>query len=137
ADDSAPPIELPAPLRPYSDAAKVIGGAKGVIGLLADAKFEVPAADSPFGKPPCNDAETAAIYRGLTLVQASYFIFGSKVERGFESTDSPHVFIGDDFALLAVTNFGALVRPGREMLVAAWDPARIKRLLSLVATFRD
>lgn len=133
--DQMPPIELPASLKPYSDERNVLAAAEGVIKLMGTAKFSEPEADSPFGKEPCNMPEIASFYRGMTLMQAGYFMFISKVERGFESTDSPHVALGAGFALVPAS-FGALVRPGRELLVAVWDKDSLARLLSLISAFR-
>lgn len=134
--DKIPAIELPDTLKLYSDESRVLEAAEGVIRLLGAARFKEPEADSPFAKEPCNAPDIVSFYRGMTLMQAGYFIFISKVERGFESTDSPHVALGANRTLVPA-NFGVLVRPGRELLVAVWDKDRLTRLLSLISEFRS
>jgi hypothetical protein len=96
--DKMPSITLPTPLQPYSDEGRVTTAGAGVMGLVGTARFEDPAADSLLGKSPCNVPEILAFYRGMTLMQAAYFIFINKVERGFESVDSPHAAL-DHFPL--------------------------------------
>ncbi len=99
-DEAIPPIVLPDPLKPYADQPKVIDAATAVMHLIGTAKFDEASPDSLFAKPPCNAPEIAAFYRGLTLVQAGYFMFISKVERGFESVDSPHLAMAEDRTLV-------------------------------------
>lgn len=138
ADDRSkmPSIELPAALKPYSNESNVLEAATGVLKLLATAAFDEPEADSPFAKERCNTPDMASFYRGMTLMQAGYFMFINKVERGFEATDSPHFALGEGFALVPA-GFGALVRPGRELLVAIWDKDRLARLLDVVTAVRE
>jgi hypothetical protein len=127
--DKIPPIVIPANLRPYSEENAVIKAATAVIGLLATAKFDEP--NSPFINPPCTTPEITAFYRGMTLMQATYFMFINKMERGFESVDSPHR--AEDRSM----SFGSLVRPGRELLVAVWDKNKLARLISLTSAVRS
>lgn len=137
AAEGIPAIELPAGLRPYADDGKVIAGAKEIIGLFDKVEFDAPPADSPFAKAPCNDEQTGSFYRGVTLVQAGYFMVINKIERGFVSVESPNLKLLEDRRLVPQTQFGALVRPGREMLVSVWTPGRIKELVGLVSQFRQ
>lgn len=134
--DKIPPIVLPAALAPYSDEGKVTAATIGVLGLLGTAKFVEPAADSMWDKPPCNAPDILSFYRGMTLMQAGYFIFINKVERGFESVDSPHVTLAQDFALVETT-FGSLVKPGRELLIGFWDTNMLARVVSLISAVRS
>lgn len=131
-----PTIELPAPLQPYADAENVIEKAVSIIRLLGTAKFNEPPSESPLSKAPCNTADISAFYRGMTLMQTGYFIFINKMERGFEAVDSPH-FEQDSEGYLAPAPYGALVKPGRELLVAVWDGEKRKHLLELVAATQD
>src|SRR5262245_45844463 len=81
--ESIPSIMLPPSLHAYSDEGRVVEAVTTVIGVLGTAKFEEPDANSPLSKPPCNAPEVLAFYRGMTLMQAGYFMFINKVERGF------------------------------------------------------
>jgi hypothetical protein len=71
----------------------------------------------------------------MTLMQVGYFIFINKVERGFEAVDSPHLLVAENLALVPPT-FGSLAKPGRELLVGAWDGSKVARLVSLVSEVR-
>ena len=133
-----PPVSLPDPLKPYADETKTIDGATEVLHLLSTARFDEPQprptqaqVDS---KPTCASAEVASFYRGLTLVQAAYFMFISKTERGYEAVESPHPLGGMLEPL--PQSFGALVRPGRELLVTVWNAERIERLLNITSDVR-
>jgi hypothetical protein len=135
AQNAVPPIEIPHALKAYMDADNVAVIAKEIIGLLGSVKFDQPGSESPFAKAPCNDAATTAFYRGMVLSQAAYFIFINKSERGFIAVDSPHLRLDDDNSLHPRTDFGALVRPGREVLVSVWPQVRLAKLMALAATF--
>lgn len=77
--EDVPAIELPKPLAPYADVENVIGAATAVIKLLGTATFEEAAADGALAKAPCNTQEMGGFYRGMTLMQAGYFIFINKM----------------------------------------------------------
>jgi peptidoglycan/xylan/chitin deacetylase (PgdA/CDA1 family) len=131
-----PPITLPASLKPYSNTGSVIGAADGIIRLLGTAEFSEAPTDSVLGKAPCNTADLGAFYRGMTMMQAGYFMFINKMERGFEAVDSPHVALAADHHFIPAP-FGFLVRPGRELLISVWDRSNIQRLTSLTTGTRD
>ena len=138
----------PSSCRPHSsrtlNVGKVIDAAESAIRLIGTAKFDELRADEydftiakTLAKPPCDVPEIASIYRGMTLVKAGYYVFINKMERGFESLDTPHPTGSPDGAAVPPAISGALVRPGRELLVGVWDQDKLRRLLSLTSAVRQ
>jgi hypothetical protein len=135
--EDMPPIELPASFKPYAYVSKVIDAAASAIKLLGTAKFDDLPTDNALVTPPCNASTIASFYRGMMLVKAGYYVFINKMERGFESLDTPHPTELPQAAAVPPATFGALVRPGRELLIGVWNQDKLRRLLTLTSVARQ
>ena len=121
-----PAIETPEPLRPYTSTQDVLKTAGELIDLLASARFEVTGeyTKKDYLSGNCDVEEYHSVFRGYQLMKTVYFVFTSKMERGWYDPNPPGYPIEESLGLM---------NPKRLTLTRTWNSESIDKVVQLAS----